>query len=479
MPATSSHKHRTTVGFARLLPWSSLILILGYGLLLSLLISNMTKQTALQQQQDYALLLARNLNHQIYRRFILPTIVGYGHVELKDEVQYARLEQVIQITIHGLNIQQVRIYDLDRVVSYCTDRELVGKENLAGVAVLAALNDGKHTFDLTTAGYGTWDIFEAMPGSVILKTTYPLRAERDLSSEGLEGPIIGILEITQDITGTYQPIIRYQWIIIIVTLVSSMALFLLLFIIMRQVERMNAERAAEREQLERELHQSEKLASIGRMVAGIAHEIRNPLGIIRSSSELLLSKMSKEDKENRNNLNARILEAIHDESKRLSQTVHDFLDYARPKQPKQETVDLGKVLDQALLFLESEFAKRGVKVAKSYQHGLNILGDKDFLYRAVYNIFTNSLQAIDTGGFLSVASEVRDGRIRLTFEDSGTGFDPQVMEKLFDPFFTTKDNGTGLGLTILQNIVNSHQGEVELSNREEGGARVSLIFPKL
>ncbi|THB69424.1 MAG: GHKL domain-containing protein [Desulfovibrio sp.] len=479
MPANKSASHRSTVGFARLLPWSSLLLILGYGLVLSLLISNSTKQSALTQQQDYALLLARNLNHQIYRRFILPTIVGFGHVELKDEVQYHRLDEVIGFTTMGLNIQEVRIYDLDRVVSYCTVRELVGLENLAGVAVLKALEEGKHTFEFTTDEYSLWDIFRSDPDSVILKTTYPLRAERDLNSEGLEGPIIGVVEFTQDITEAYKPLISYQWIIIITTLVSSMVLFLLLYMIMRRVERMNQERSVEREQLERELHQSEKLASIGRMVAGIAHEIRNPLGIIRSSSELLLNKIKPEN--GQSEVNARILGAIHEESKRLSQTMHDFLDYARPKQPKQETVDLAKVLDQALVFLESECAKHQVTVKRKYSKGLTMLGDKDFLYRAVYNILTNAMQAMDEEqpGTITVSSRVSDGKIELIFEDTGVGFDKSAMEKLFDPFFTTKDNGTGLGLAILKNIVSSHQGDIQLNNREQGGAMVRLIFPKL
>ena len=352
-------------------------------------------------------------------------------------------------------------------------------ENLAGVAVLKALEEGKHTFEFTTDEYSLWDIFRSDPDSVILKTTYPLRAERDLNSEGLEGPIIGVVEFTQDITEAYKPLISYQWIIIITTLVSSMVLFLLLYMIMRRVERMNQERSVEREQLERELHQSEKLASIGRMVAGIAHEIRNPLGIIRSSSELLLNKIKPEN--GQSEVNARILGAIHEESKRLSQTMHDFLDYARPKQPKQETVDLAKVLDQALVFLESECAKHQVTVKRKYSKGLTMLGDKDFLYRAVYNILTNAMQAMDEEqpGTITVSSRVSDGKIELIFEDTGVGFDKSAMEKLFDPFFTTKDNGTGLGLAILKNIVSSHQGDIQLNNREQGGAMVRLIFPKL
>ena len=128
------------------------------------------------------------------------------------------------------------------------------------------------------------------------------------------------------------------------------------------------------------------------MVAGIAHEIRNPLGIIRSTAELLLKRSKDTD-----GVNAKLLSAIFDESKRLSKTVGDFLDYARPKAPKQEKVDLAVVLDQALMFLETKCEEQGVAIIRDYAPGLVVLGDKDLLYRAVYNILSNALESMYAG----------------------------------------------------------------------------------
>lgn len=466
-----------TFGFAKFLSWSSLILIVCSGLFLSIVISNVARQTLLEKQKEFALLLAENLNQQIFRRFTLPTILGMGYIELKMPDQYRRLEQVVQWSTHGLHMREIRIYDHERVVSFSTNKEVVGQEGLSGERVQRALS-GDHSFTIVSSIHPFWAIFnwEIKPGSVILETVFPLRAERGLiPGNDEENPIMGVLEMAQDITADYKTVVRFQWLIIITTLVSSFVLSLVLFVIIRRADRINVVRLAERDRLERELHENEKLASMGRMVASIAHEIRNPLGIIRSSAELLLKRNAgKED------LQARILKAIFDEAKRLSQTVGDFLDYARPKQLKQDPVDLAKVLDQALAFLDSEFSKHNIEIERLYASDLMILGDKDYLYRAIYNVVVNAIQALDgAAGKLTLLSEKTEDRVSICFWDSGPGIDDAVKDKLLDPFFTTKESGTGLGLAITNSIIKSHQGHLELANGPERGAMVCLNFPKL
>ena len=251
-----------------------------------------------------------------------------------------------------------------------------------------------------------------------------------------------------------------------------MVLFIAIVIILRRTDRLNAQRLKEKERLERELLQQEKLAGMGRMVAGVAHEIRNPLGIICSSAELVLKKARKEESSY-----VRILEALFAESKRLSRTVSDFLDYARPKKPRQDRVDIAQVLDQAVVFLETESAKRGIAVEQDYTHGLEVLGDKDLLYRALYNIISNALQAMDAGeGRLAIHAEARGEDILLTITDTGPGFDPEHMDNYLDPFFTTKEMGTGLGLAIVSSIIEGHGARMTLANAEGGGARVDMVF---
>ena len=248
--------------------------------------------------------------------------------------------------------------------------------------------------------------------------------------------------------------------------------------IISRAGRINAQRIQDRERLERELQQQEKLAGMGRMVAGIAHEIRNPLGIIRSTAELLLKRGKDADP-----VNVRLLSAIFDESKRLSKTVGDFLDYARPKAPRQDAVDLAVIYDQALAFLEAKCEELGMVVVRDYAPGLTVRGDKDLLYRAVYNVLSNAMESLAEDKekkrepVITVGGTETDGEVVLTITDTGPGFCPDNKDRALDPFFTTKDAGTGLGLAIVRNIVESHKATLALDNAPDSGARVTITFP--
>lgn len=235
---------------------------------------------------------------------------------------------------------------------------------------------------------------------------------------------------------------------------------------------------AEEQRLTEELHQSEKLASMGRVIASIAHEIRNPLGIIQSSSELLLKRNNGADA-----LTSSILTAIYDESKRLSQTVSDFLDYAKPHVLKHNMVNIAQVIQQALTFLKHEVDNKSIDVITTMHHEKEYLtvGDSDYLYRMVYNIISNAIQATGHGGSILITlkeHESPEAVIELTFQDTGSGFAEEDIHRLTDPFFTTKDHGTGLGLAIVHNIVTSHGGKMDLSNAPEGGAIIRLTLPQ-
>ena len=290
-----------------------------------------------------------------------------------------------------------------------------------------------------------------------------------------ESLVTGVLEITQDITDDYDSVVRFQWLILATCLGSSTILFAILQFFIIKAERTLAERMSRNRKLEAELHQNEKLASMGRVIASIAHEIRNPLGIIRSSSEFLIRRTPEQEK---GSPAQRILTAIFDESCRLSQIVNDFLDYARPRVPRQDRVDLNALLNQATGFLDGALKRLGVECVRDTEGSLFVLGDKDLLYRAVYNILVNAYQAIGTNGTIHIRGERRDdGMIALSFHDSGPGFPPALLHKLLDPFFTTKDHGTGLGLPIVNTIITSHNGKLLLTNPEEGGAMITILLP--
>lgn len=480
MKRTARSDGDQSLGLVKFLSWSSLALILLVHLFLSIFLSNYARQDVLSKQKEFAQLLAENLNHQIYQRFTLPTVIGFGRVELSQPAQYDRLEKTVLSTIHSFHVSEVRIYDFDKRVSFSTDKELVGQTGYAGQAIIEAMEQGTSSFQLVSRiGFlgGIFDV-HLKADSVILRTIYPLRTERSLVPGNPQGVIMGVLELSQDITEDYQKVVDFQRIIIATSLLSSLLLFVMLRMIISRAGRINAQRIQEREQLERELQQQEKLAGMGRMVAGIAHEIRNPLGIIRSTAELLLKRNKDSD-----GINARLLSAIFDESKRLSKTVGDFLDYARPKAPRQERFDLALVLDQALTFLEGKCEEQGVAVTRDYAPGLSVRGDKDLLYRAVYNVLSNALESLADDKerlrdpAIAITAKASDENVILAVIDSGPGFSPETRDHLLDPFFTTKDAGTGLGLAIVRNIVESHNATLTLDDAPDGGARVTMTFP--
>lgn len=470
-----------------------LVLILFSGLFLSVVISNSARDALLTKQQDFAAYLAANLNHQIFRRFTLPVIVKNRSVGLRNEEQYAWLNQLVKETVHGQNVQEINIYDESYYISFSTVQDNVGLQFPEKESVKKALTQDTPLFEIIGRPSPFVSLFRISldPGSVFLKTTYSMRTETNLNGIP-DGVLMGVVEFTQDITGDYQQVIAFQRVIIALSVLSSFVLFFVLHMVIRRADRMRATRLSEKARLERELLQHEKLVSMGRMVASIAHEIRNPLGIIRSSAELLLKRQKDADP-----MTLRITGAIYDESKRLSQVVNDFLDYARPKAPRNDQVVLDQVVKQALVFMEHEFRAAEIEVQKEFRGKLTLTGDPDLLYRAVYNLLSNAMQAIvesrpertQKGGDNSTEGELPQDRIAvsarpdgeyitLEISDTGPGFDPGLQEKLLDPFFTTKDNGTGLGLAIVNNIVKGHRGTLTLDNNPEGGALIRITLPR-
>ena len=467
------------LSYARTLSWLSLLFILLTSLALSFFISSSVRETLMRGQVDFARLLAENLNSQIFRRFALPTILANGRISLRQPTQYERLDNVVKSVIEGLPVEKLRIYDFSHLVAYSTKKDEIGKTGVAP-ANLEDVLEGHAAKSEIISRYPHWQAPFHVPldkGSFVLRVLFPLTGE-PISANGkeIEAPVMGALELTQDITDDYERVLAFQGIIVVMCLLSSVVLFGLLLMLIHRAERVLAERMHKNRQLENQIHSNEKLVSMGRVVASIAHEIRNPLGIIRSSAELLQRRAGKTDPGTN-----RILEAIYDESVRLSQTVNDFLDYARPRQPRDDLVDVSLVLDQATGFLQDEFSRRGVAVENDVERALFVRGDKDLLYRAFYNILINGQQAMDSPGIIKICSKRKKDEngplVILEFLDSGKGFDPDIMDNLMDPFFTTKDGGTGLGLPIVKSIVLGHGGEIELENGPDGGALVRVILP--
>ena len=250
------------LSYARALSWISLVLILCTSLGISAVIANSAKESLLTKQTDFALLLAENLNHQMYRRFALPTMLVFGRIALRQPQQYERLDHVVLSVIHGWQMKSLRIYDPNFTVVYSLDKEELGSDVLASSAVRNAMHGGTPEFEIISA-IPMWKalfmVATLEPGSFVLRTTFPLRIEgrsgTDAEGDDQEAPpTMGVLEFHQDITGDFKAVIAFQWLIVGTIMLSSAMLFTLLLVFIRRADRVLALRLAQNRALEEDLH---------------------------------------------------------------------------------------------------------------------------------------------------------------------------------------------------------------------------------
>jgi signal transduction histidine kinase len=448
--------------------FSSLILIFFGTIVLSVLNTHWIRSMQFTKSEDYALLLIENLNHQVFMQFILPVGIKYGKIELRNKEQFERMDSVVRSTLHSFKVDLVNIYSMKDQVAYSYSKDLIGLENLGGASYARALK-GEATSKLARKG-SLWELFLGVPKEIKIVTFAPLRAEKPLSP--VAGPVLGVVEIVQDLSNDYKSIFRFQVLTLITVSGVMLVLFLIMTIVVKQGESIIQKRAQERLKLKEQLSRAKHLSSLGEMVAGVSHEIRNPLGIISSSAELLKKKMSSDD------ASSRIPDIIIEESSRLNNIITDFLNFARPREPNLFPCDIKKVIEKNIDFLSSQTETAGYVIHTQYDQNLSkIQADADMLYQAFLNILINAMQAMPDGGDIDIAVKTGDNSLWIAFEDQGSGIEKKAMEKMWDPFFTTKDKGTGLGLGIVKNIIEAHHGQVRINNRSEGGTRVSIKLP--
>jgi two-component system sensor histidine kinase HydH len=223
---------------------------------------------------------------------------------------------------------------------------------------------------------------------------------------------------------------------------------------------------------DKQIMQAEKMAAIGELAAGIAHEIRNPLGIISGSAETV---RRHENPKIREEMTRYILE----ESERINGLITTLLDFARPKEPRLVTCDLKEVLEKTLLLLSPQAKTLRVEIKKEFpKEPLLVSIDPDQMRQAFTNLGVNALEAMRHGGVLKVTVLDNDrDKVLIRFSDTGKGIPKEVRAKVFDPFFTTKEGGTGLGLSIAHRIISQHGGDIGVEGEEGKGSSFTISFP--
>lgn len=240
--------------------------------------------------------------------------------------------------------------------------------------------------------------------------------------------------------------------------------------------------------LENQVRRTDRLASIGTLSAGMAHEIKNPLVTLKTFTQLLPERY--EDQDFRETFSS----LVGNEVKRIDSIVNQLLRFARPAKPSLQPTHLHEVIDHTLRLVQQQLKQKGINLRKEYGPNDLIQGDSDLLVQALLNFFMNAIDAMESSGELAVLTSLYEqdtGQstflgvpstetfVRLTIRDTGKGIRPEDIPHVFDPFFTTKSSGTGLGLSVSHGIIHEHQGVIDVESTVGAGTSIHVVFPLL
>jgi signal transduction histidine kinase len=233
-----------------------------------------------------------------------------------------------------------------------------------------------------------------------------------------------------------------------------------------------AERLGQLQRLETDLRRRDRLSALGEVAVGIAHEVRNPLGTIKTSAELVRkgNSLSASD--------AKLLGYVIDEVRRIDGLIEDFLSFTRPRAPALRLLSFATVIERVATLCEPELSRHDIRLSVENDSGNTLVeADEDHLFQACLNLLLNAIDAMGNGGSLTVRLYRRDDWLHIAFSDTGPGIPDEIADKIFNPFFTTKPHGTGLGLAKVFSIMESHHGRVDVLSQTGVGATFTLILP--
>ena len=241
--------------------------------------------------------------------------------------------------------------------------------------------------------------------------------------------------------------------------------------------------------LELQVRRTDRLASLGPLAAGMAHEIKNPLVTIKTFTQLLPERY--EDADFRDTFSS----LIGQEVKRIDSIVNQLLRFSRPAKPNLAPTHLHEVLENSLNLVFEQARQKGITLVRSFSASQDLVhADADQLNQAFINFFLNAIESMGGGGHLSVSTEIMrtdyfspnlwrersaEGRVRVSIRDTGEGIQPEHVARIFDPFFTTKSHGTGLGLSVAHGIIQEHGGLIDVESEIAKGTTFTIVFPLL
>lgn len=469
---------------------TSFLVISAVSVGVGFLFAKLEKDALVKRSLNYFKYMTTNLNYAVYQEFFFPTIKSGQLIDLENNrAQFNALDAAIRRHTFGQNVQKLYIFDMNGHIIYTTVPEHVGYTVERGIndALDKAIQGGHANRVLQP---GITDDKGAMAETTLMESYYPLYEYHENSP--LTGRQVGVIEIYQDMSDLVMQIASARNKAIITTASTMGFLFVLLFLIVGQGARVINIRTRElkdaRQNLEQKVEertretkraylelqkaheslvQSEKMASLGRLVAGIAHEINNPLASIGGCAEGLLKRLERIGK-----INGELkefqdyLKIIYDETYRCKGIISQLLNFTREIKPAFEPTELKELISDvsSVIRRQVEAEGRNVKIELDFtSEPIFVSADPHQLRQVFLNLFINSLDAIKEEGRITVSARSNGSEVTISVQDTGSGIKPEHLGKVFDPFFTTKPvgKGTGLGLSICYGIIGAHGGKVE------------------
>jgi PAS domain S-box-containing protein len=239
----------------------------------------------------------------------------------------------------------------------------------------------------------------------------------------------------------------------------------------------HVEDVSEKRGREARLRRAESLASLTTLAAGVAHEIKNPLGSIGIHMQLIQKALLHVEGEDVEQIEGYV-DVVNEEVERLNRIVVDFLFAVRPIDTALEDRELNPIVHDLLEFVRYELEQAQIAIVEDLDDDLPTLEiDEKYIKQALLNIVKNAISAMPDGGTLTVSSRQKGDEVVLTISDTGAGMSEEVLNKIFEPYFTTKDFGSGIGLTLVYKIVKEHMGDISVVSHEGRGSSFSITFP--
>jgi two-component system sensor histidine kinase HydH len=227
------------------------------------------------------------------------------------------------------------------------------------------------------------------------------------------------------------------------------------------------------QELKKEIERTQRQASLGRLAAGVAHEIRNPLSSIKGFATYFMERY-KDVPEDHSTAGIMVQEV-----ERLNRVVGQLLEFARPMTIQKKMIAVRPIIQHSLKMIERQAHEKNIIIRQDISPNLNeVFLDPDRINQVLLNLYLNSIEAMEGGGTLSVKIATANGKLKIVVSDTGIGMSSNDLENIFDPYFTTKSTGTGLGLAIVHNIIEAHKGETRVDSNPGKGTTVKILLPQ-